>query len=123
MGDRILITGGAGCLGSNLIEHFFPKDFEICVIDNFATGKREVVPKQSRLSLVEGSVADKPLVEKTFAHFKPDYVIHSAAAYKDPNDWAEDSETNILGSINIAHASMDHQVKWLINLLTKIHTL
>ena len=120
MSKRILITGGAGCLGSNLIEHFFPKDFEICVIDNFATGKREVVPEQRRLKLVEGSVVDKTLVEKTFAHFKPDYVIHSAAAYKEPNDWLEDSETNVLGSINIVHASMAHGVKRLINFQTAL---
>ena len=120
MSYRILITGGAGCLGSNLIEHFFPKDFEICVIDNFATGKREVVPKQSRLSLVEGSVADKHLVEETFAHFKPHFVIHSAAAYKDPDDWIQDGETNVLGSINIANASMTHGVKRLINFQTAL---
>lgn len=120
MSSKILITGGAGCLGSNLIEHFFPKDFEICVIDNFATGKREVVPEQSRLSLVEGSVADKNLVDKTFSHFKPDFVIHSSAAYKDPYDWIEDSETNVLGSINIAHASMDYGVKRLINFQTAL---
>ena len=120
MGDRILITGGAGCLGSNLIEHFFPKDFEICVIDNFATGKREVVPEQSRLMLVEGSIADKHLIEETFAHFKPHFVIHSAAAYKDPDNWIQDSETNVLGSINIASASVAHGVKRLINFQTAL---
>ena len=41
---RIIITGGAGCLGSNLVEHWLPQGHEILVIDNFATGKREVVP-------------------------------------------------------------------------------
>ena len=55
---RILITGGAGCLGSNLIEHYHPKGHEICVIDNFATGNREVVPEVSGLQVVEGSVSD-----------------------------------------------------------------
>ncbi len=45
---RILITGGAGCLGSNLIEHWLPQGHEILVIDNFATGKREVVPALPR---------------------------------------------------------------------------
>ena len=42
---RILITGGAGCLGSNLIEHWLPQGHQILVLDNFATGKREVVPE------------------------------------------------------------------------------
>ena len=59
---RILITGGAGCLGSNIIERYFPQGYEICVLDNFATGKREVVPSQPGLTVVEGSVADADLV-------------------------------------------------------------
>ena len=41
---RILITGGAGCLGSNLVEHWLPQGHDILAIDNFATGKREVLP-------------------------------------------------------------------------------
>ena len=120
MSKKILITGGAGCLGSNLIEHFFPKGFEICVIDNFATGKREVVPEQDRLVLVEGSITEKTLVERTFQEFQPDCVIHSAASYKDPDDWAEDSLTNILGSIHIANACVKNGVKRLINFQTAL---
>lgn len=120
MSQKILITGGAGCLGSNLIEHFFPKGFEICVIDNFATGKREVVPEQDRLVLVEGSISEETLVERTFQDFQPDCVIHSAASYKDPNDWAEDSLTNILGSIHIANACVKNGVKRLINFQTAL---
>jgi nucleoside-diphosphate-sugar epimerase len=117
---KILITGGAGCLGSNLIEHFFPKGFEICVIDNFTTGKREVVPEQDRLVLVEGSITEQTLVESTFQEFQPDCVIHSAASYKDPYDWAEDSLTNILGSIHIANACLKNGVKRLINFQTAL---
>ena len=76
---RILITGGAGCLGSNLIEEWLPSGHEILVIDNFATGRREVVPNVDNLTVVEGTIADKFLVEN-FAEFKPDCVVHSAAA-------------------------------------------
>ena len=79
---RLLITGGAGCLGSNLIEHYLPQGHEILVIDNFATGQREVVPQMAGLSLVEGSVADRNFVENAFTGFAPTHVIHSAAAYQ-----------------------------------------
>ena len=65
MSSKILITGGAGCLGSNLIEHFFPKGYDICVIDNFETGKKEVLCEQDRLEIVEGSICDKSFVDKT----------------------------------------------------------
>ncbi len=49
MSKRILITGGAGCLGSNLIEHLYSSGHVICAIDNFATGKKEAIPEQDRL--------------------------------------------------------------------------
>ena len=42
---RLLITGGAGCLGSNLVEAYLPLGHEILVVDNFATGAREAVPE------------------------------------------------------------------------------
>lgn len=117
---RILITGGAGCLGSNLIEHWLPLSHRIHVIDNFATGKRDVVPRVEGLTVVEGSVADAALVDRVFSDARPDVVVHSAAAYKDPNDWHEDARTNVIGSINIARASEKAQVKRLINFQTAL---
>ena len=117
---KILITGGAGCLGSNLVEHWLPKGHEILVLDNFATGKREVVPEMQNLIVKEGSVADENFVNACFDTFKPDVVIHSAAAYKDPDDWVEDSRTNVIGSTYIARASKANNVKRLINFQTAL---
>lgn len=117
---RILITGGAGCLGSNLIEHWLPQGHEIFVIDNFATGKREVVPSMPGLTVREGTIADEGLVCECFAAFKPDVVVHSAAAYKDPDDWIEDSRTNVIGSANVAKAAKAQGVGRLINFQTAL---
>jgi nucleoside-diphosphate-sugar epimerase len=117
---RILITGGAGCLGSNLIEHWLPQSHRITVIDNFATGKREVVPEVQGLTVVEGSVADAGLVEQVFKEFRPEVVIHAAASYKDPDDWQEDSRTNVLGSAIIAKAAARHGAKRVINFQTSL---
>lgn len=117
---RILITGGAGTLGSNLIEKFIPEGHKVLVIDNFSTGRREVVPSVEGLTLVEGNVSDAELVSQQFEQFKPELVIHSAAAYKDPSDWLEDSRTNILGSINVAKASLANEVKKVINFQTAL---
>ena len=117
---RLLITGGAGCLGSNLIERYFPQGHEICVIDNFVTGKREVIPPQQGLTVVEGSIADADLVNRTFEAFQPTHVIHSAAAYKDPMDWQEDTATNVLGSIHVAKAAAAHKVSRLVNFQTAL---
>src|SRR3954468_4228877 len=112
---RILITGGAGCLGSNLVEHWLPQGHEILALDNFATGKREVLPPVARLTVVEGSVADASTVDRVFSEFRPDVVVHSAAAYKDPADWREDAATNVLGSIRVARASEKAGTNRLVN--------
>lgn len=117
---RILITGGAGCLGSNLIEHWLPQGHEIFVIDNFATGKREVVPEVARLTVREATIADEAVVNECFGAFMPDVVVHSAAAYKDPDDWVEDARTNVIGSAHVARAAKAHNVKRLINFQTAL---
>lgn len=117
---RIFITGGAGCLGSNLLEHWLPQGYEIFVIDNFATGKREVVPDVTGLTVVQGSIADDEKLRKCFEKFRPDVVVHAAAAYKDPDDWVQDTLTNVIGSGNVAKASHDYGVKRLINLQTAL---
>lgn len=117
---RILITGGAGCLGSNLVEHWLPAGHRILVVDNFATGKREVVPSVPGLEVVEGSVADDSLVRATFDRFHPEVVVHAAAAYKNPDDWAEDIRTNVLGSAHVAKASKACGAARLVNLQTAL---
>ncbi|QLQ25751.1 MAG: NAD-dependent epimerase/dehydratase family protein [Dechloromonas sp.] len=117
---RILITGGAGCLGSNLIEHWLPLAHEIFVIDNFATGKREVVPEVPGLTVREGSIVDQALVDASFGQFQPEVVIHAAAAYKDPDDWVEDSRTNVIGSAHVARAAKACGARRLINFQTAL---
>jgi UDP-glucose 4-epimerase len=117
---RLLITGGAGSLGSNVIENISDDCESIVVIDNFATGKRESLPTRSNVQVVEGSVVDAELVNKVFSSFKPTHVIHSAAAYKDPNNWVEDSQTNVIGSINVVRAAELHQVSRLVNFQTAL---
>lgn len=120
MSMRLLITGGAGCLGSNLIEHYLPQAHEICVIDNFATGKREVVPELPGLKVFEGSIADAVFVNSTFAGFEPTHVIHSAAAYKDPDNWVEDVATNVEGTVHVAKAALAHGVERFVNFQTAL---
>lgn len=117
---RILITGGAGCLGSNLIEHWLPAGHSIMVIDNFSTGKREVVPSVPRLNVVEGSITDQTLVVTCFERFEPEVVVHAAASYKDPTDWREDAQTNVVGSIHVAKTAAKCAVGRLINLQTAL---
>ncbi len=117
---RLLITGGAGCLGTNLIEEFLPAGHDVCILDNFATGKRAAVAGIEGLIVHEGSVADGDLVDRVFETFRPTHVIHSAAAYKDPDDWLEDVASNVAGTINVARAARKAGVRRLVNFQTAL---
>ena len=118
---RIAITGGAGCLGSNLVEHYLEGGHQILVIDNYATSSREVLPDGlPGLTVVDGTIADADLVDESFRSFVPTHVIHSAAAYKDPDDWAEDTATNVQGTINVAAAAKSLEVERFVNFQTAL---
>ncbi len=117
---RLLITGGAGCLGANLVAHLQPRGHEILVIDNFTTGRREALPPLPGLAVEDGSVADRGLVDAAFERFRPTHVIHAAAAYQDPDDWREDAATNIGGAINIVAACRSTRVERLVNFQTAL---
>jgi UDP-glucose 4-epimerase len=118
---RILITGGAGCLGSNLTERYLEGGHDVLVIDNFTTGHRGSLPEGHQgLTIVEGSVVDRAMVDGAFAAFEPSHVIHSAAAYKDPDDWIEDTRTNVEGTINVIDAARARGVKRVVNFHTAL---
>ncbi|MBI1385099.1 MAG: NAD-dependent epimerase/dehydratase family protein [Rhizobiales bacterium] len=118
---RILITGGAGTLGSGLTERYLEAGHEVLVVDNFATGHRGSLPESHpRLEIVTGSVADRALVNGAFERFRPSHVIHSAAAYKDPDDWLEDARTNVEGTINVVQAAKAAGVARFVNFHTAL---
>lgn len=111
---RILITGGGGFIGSHLADRLLDRGDEVCVIDNFATGRRDNLVSHPGLTLVEGTIADQALVDRTFDAFEPDQVVHAAAAYKDPTDWTEDVRTNVLGTCHIVTATRRVGAKRLV---------
>ena len=117
---KILVTGGAGFIGSHLTDRLLARGEQVLVIDNYATGRRDNLKPHSNLKLVEGSIADTELVQRLFEEFRPDQVVHAAASYKDPENWVEDSKTNVLGTANIAKASRDSGVGRLIYFQTAL---
>jgi UDP-glucose 4-epimerase len=102
---NVLITGGAGFIGSHLTERLLERGDDVLVIDNFATARRDSLPSHDDLTLVEDTIADEALVQRVFAEFGPEIVVHAAASYKDPEAWSEDSRTNALGTANIVRTA------------------
>lgn len=117
---KILITGGAGFIGSHLTERLLGLNHEVLVIDNYATGRRDNLSPHANLKVVEGSITDTMLVDKLFDDFKPEIVVHAAAAYKDPENWLEDANTNVIGTVNIVKAAMRLNVKRIVYFQTAL---
>jgi nucleoside-diphosphate-sugar epimerase len=117
---KILITGACGQVGSHITEMLLDRGDEVLGIDNLATGRREHLKDHDNLKVVIDTIADKNLVEQLFAEFKPDIVIHTAASYKDPNDWYNDTLTNCVGGSNIVRASVENNVKRFIYFQTAL---
>lgn len=102
---KVLITGVAGQLGSHVADALLARGDDVVGIDNFATGRAIHLPRSDRFRFVEGTIADRDLVFSLFEQERPDSVVHAAASYKDPDDWLEDSRTNVIGSVNVIQAS------------------
>ncbi|MGE4513926.1 MAG: SDR family oxidoreductase [Chryseobacterium sp.] len=114
MGE-ILITGGAGFIGSNLTEYFLNKGYHVVCLDNFSTGHRHNVEpflKNPDYKLIEGSICDFEICKKAVEN--ADYVLHQAALGSVPrsiNDPITSNEVNVSGFLNILVAARDAKVK------------
>lgn len=117
---KVLITGGAGFIGSHIADRLVGRGDRVMVLDNFATGRRDNITAGPLLEVAEGSIADQQFVDRAFAHFSPDVTVHAAASYKDPGDWEEDSRTNVLGTVNVVRASERHRVGRLVYFQTAL---
>ena len=117
---NVLITGGAGFIGSHIADRLLARGDRVLVIDNFATGRRDNLEPHERLRLVEGTIADADTVQRAFDAAEPDVVVHAAASYKDPADWVEDSRTNVLGTAVVTQAAQRARVRRLIYFQTAL---
>ena len=111
---KILVTGGAGFIGSNLVDTLINLGHEVAIIDNLSTGQRQNLNPKAKF--YEASIRDDA-VSKIFEEEKPDIVNHHAAQIdvrKSGDDPVADAEENILGSLNIILNCVKFGVKKLI---------
>lgn len=117
---KVLITGGAGHIGSHIAEQLLERGDEVLVIDNYETGRRDNLTPQKNLTIVEDSIANTEMVNKVFEDFKPEVVVHAAASYKDPENWIGDAETNVVGAANIVKAAKKVGIRRIIYFQTAL---
>ena len=103
---KFLVTGGAGFIGSHLVDRLIADGHQVAVVDNLSEGKREQVNPKARFH--EADITDPGLAD-IFAHEKPEIVSHHAAQVNvrlSVDDPLYDARVNVLGSINVLEAAV-----------------
>lgn len=110
---RILITGGAGFIGSHIADYFIEKGDEVVVLDNLSSGKKENLSKKTKLII--GSVTDKEILEKAVKGV--DCIFHLAAVVSVPLSFQKPKlcmKVNVDGTKNVLEAALKNNVKKVI---------
>lgn len=114
--SKYLVTGGAGFIGSNIVEALVKKGEQVKVIDNFVSGKRENLSSVlDKIELAEGDIRDLTLLKK--ATQGVDYILHQAALRSVPKsvgDPGSYNEVNVTGTLNVLMAAREAKIKRVI---------
>jgi len=111
----VLITGGAGFIGSHIVDLLIDNNYKVVVVDDLSSGREENVNKKARFHKL--NITDQNGLAEVFEQEKPDYVCHEAAqisvsfSVRDP---LFDAQTNILGSLNLLQCCVSNQVKGIV---------
>ncbi|MER0043697.1 NAD-dependent epimerase/dehydratase family protein [Pseudomonas sp. MGal98] len=112
----ILVTGGAGFIGSNLVDALLARGHSVRVLDNLSMGKLSNLPlHDGRLSVIEGDVADTALVSRAVAGCSA--VVHLAAVASvqaSVDDPVSTHQSNFIGTLNICEAMREHGVRRVV---------
>jgi UDP-glucose 4-epimerase len=111
MGMKVLVTGGAGFIGSHLVDRLVQEGNQVIVIDNLSTGKRKQVNKKAQFYKMD--IRSKR-IERVFRKERPLIVVHLAAQMNvrlSTEDPVFDAEVNILGTLNLLEHAMKHGVR------------
>ena len=110
-----LVTGGAGFMGSHVAEHLLKKGHDVVVLDDLSGGFEENVPRSAKF--VRGSVMDHELIDRLFDRHSFRYVYHLAAyAAEGLSHFIKrfNYNNNLIGSVNLINASVNHGVKCFV---------
>jgi UDP-glucose 4-epimerase len=111
---KVLVTGGAGFIGSHIVDRLVQEGHEVVVVDNLSTGKKKNVNRAARFYKVD---ILNPKIEKIFKKEKPDLISHHAAQMDVRRSVADpifDAQVNILGFLNVLENAVRHGAKKVI---------
>ncbi len=112
---KILVTGGAGFIGSHVVDAYITAGHEVAVLDNLSTGREENVNSAAQAYRVD--VRDQDKVRSAVASFRPEVINHHAAQSEVPKSVADpgyDAQVNLVGGLNVLKAAVDNGVRKFI---------
>jgi UDP-glucose 4-epimerase len=112
---RILVTGGAGFIGSTTAAHFIAAGHEVIVFDNLSRGHRQAVPAQAEF--IQGDVCDRAALDAVMAKFQPEAVAHFAAFIEAGESMQNPGlylHNNVSGAISLLESMITHEVKKIV---------
>ena len=115
---KIMVTGGAGFIGSHVVDTFLANDYEVVVVDDLSTGRLSNLNPAATFYQVD---IRSPELEEIFKEEKPDFIDHHAAQMdvrRSVEDPLFDADVNVLGSIKLIELARKHQVKRFIYIST-----
>ncbi len=113
--STVLVTGGAGFIGSHIVDLLIENNYKVVIVDDLSSGREENINQKARFYKLD--ITDQSGLAKVFKQEKPDYVCHEAAqisvsfSVRDP---LFDAQTNILGSLNLLQCCVNHKVKGIV---------
>ncbi len=114
LGAKVMVTGGAGFIGSHVVDLLIDSGYELVVIDDLSSGKKKNINKKARFYHID---INDPSIKEIFIAEKPDYVCHQAAqisvSYSVRNPII-DARNNIMGLLNLLKYSLDNRIKGFI---------
>ena len=111
---KVLVTGGAGFIGSHLVDRLVQEGHEVVVVDNLSTGKRRNLNRAARLVKLD---IQSWRLERVFRNERPNMVMHLAAQMdvrKSVEDPMFDAHVNVLGTLNVLQQSIKHGVRKVV---------
>ena len=110
---KIIVTGGAGFIGSHLVDLLINKGLKVLIIDNLSYGNKKNLNPKALFKKLDIKNGDK--INQCFREFLPDLVVHLAAiTSKSPSDTKSLYRTNVLGTVNVLKACVKNKVKKII---------
>ena len=109
------MTGGAGFIGSHVVDAYLLAGHEVAIIDDFSTGSERNLNPEAQLHRLD--LRDQAGVDRTIGSFRPEIVNHHAAQAEVPKSVADpafDAQVNLIGGINLLKACVDHGVKKVV---------